>query len=49
MKWQRRVVTAKEEVDLDVVQQLCVAVVAFVGVYPPLEEYPPLEVTERPL
>ena len=43
MKWQRRVVTAKEEVDLDVVQRLCVAVVSFVGVYPPLE------VMERPL
>ena len=40
MKWQRRVVTAEEEVDLDavrVVRQLCVAGVAFVGVYPPLE------------
>ena len=42
-------VTVKEEVVLDVVQLLCVAVVAFVGVYPPLEIYPPLEVMERPL
>ena len=40
MKWQRRVVTAEEEVALDVVRvvrRLCVTVVAFVGVYPPLE------------
>ena len=36
-------VTAKEEVDFDVVRQLCVLVVAFVGVYPPFE------VMERPL
>ena len=39
-------VTVKEEVDLDVVRvvrRLCVAVVEFVGVYPPLE------VMERPL
>ena len=36
-------VTAKEEVDLDVVRRLCVAVVAVVGVYTPLE------VMERPL
>ena len=43
MNWQRCVVTAEEEVDLDVVRRLCVAVVAFVGVYPPLE------VMERPL
>ena len=46
MTWQRRVVTAKEDVALDVVRvvrRLCVAVVAFVG------EYPPLEVMERPL
>ena len=35
--------TSEEEVVLDVVRQLCVAVVAFVGVYPPLE------VMERPL
>ena len=43
MNWQRCVVTAEEEVDLDVVRRLCIAVVAFVGVYPPLE------VMERPL
>ena len=43
MNWQRCVVTAEEEVDLDVVRRVCVAVVAFVGVYPPLE------VMERPL
>ena len=49
MKWQRRVVTAEEEVVIDVVHRLCVAVVAFVGVYLPLEVYPPLEVMERPL
>ena len=42
-------VTAEEEVVLDVVRSLCVAVVAFVGVYPPLEVYLPLEVMERPL
>ena len=46
MKWQRRMLTSEEEVVLDVVRQLCVAVVAFVGVYPPLEAYPPLEVME---
>ena len=43
MNWQQCVVTAEEEVDLDVVRRVCVAVVAFVGVYPPLE------VMERPL
>ena len=43
MKWQQRVVTVEEEVVLDVVRRLCVAVVAFVGVYPPLE------VMEQPL
>ena len=43
MDWQRGVVTAKEEVDLDVVRRVCVVVVAFVGVYPPLE------VMEQPL
>ena len=40
MKCQRRVVTAEEEVDIDVVRvvrRLCVAVVEFVGVYPPLD------------
>ena len=42
-------VTAKEEVVLDVAWLLCVAFVACVGVYPPLELYPPLEVMERPL
>ena len=43
MNWQRCVVTAEEEVDLDVVWRVCVAVVAFLGVYAPLE------VMERPL
>ena len=42
-------VTSEDEVVLDVVRRLCVAVVAFVGVYPPLELYPPLEVMELPL
>ena len=53
MKWQRRLVTAKEEVVIDVVQRLCVAVVVFVVVpSPPWVDTPPrvdtLPQTPRP-